>query len=331
MKIFPLLLQGFNEAIIGHVDVFICSASFEKRCLAIPRVVAGRSPSRVLISENQNHIELHGQNPGILRNLFAGRGAMVFGDTGNPLRTADALLAALRDCAGPTVRTVVVDVTAFTHEGLLILLRLLPMSFPTATFYLGYTRAAEYSVGEPLETKWLSRGVSDVRPILGYSGEFIPWRPLHLILLGGFESDRALELIRTLEPTHISLGIARAGESNSEFDVLAMQNIAQIKAIYGGADEFTFHPYSPASAHHAIAERTQAIPAFNVAVAPMSTKLSTIGAALAAIEHEEIQLCYPQAVLYNYLRYSRSADSAFLVQVEAAELLAGVDADRIDV
>jgi hypothetical protein len=330
VTISPLPLARFHQSITGSVDLFVCSASFEERCLGIPQAIAELHPSRVLICENRNHIELHGEHPEILRDLFKTRSSMVFGDTSNPLRTADALQDGFKLCAGMTVRTVVVDVTAFTHEGLLILLRLLPLSFPTATFHLGYTRAAEYSVGDPPESKWLSRGVSDVRPVLGYAGEFVPWRPLHLILLGGFESDRALELIRTLEPTHISLGFARGGEHNDEFDVLARRNVDQIKAICGGANEFAFDPYDPASARLGIGERARAIAGVNVAVAPMSTKLSTIGAALAATEDESIQLCYPQAVLYNYRRYSRPSDSAFLVELKARELQSRIDADNVE-
>lgn len=330
MKILALPLIRLHEALSETVDLFVCSASFEERCLALPQAIVAQNPSRVLICENRNHIELHGENPRILRDLFGERGQMVFGDTSSPLRTADALREAFRLCSALTVRTVVVDVTAFTHEGLLILLRLLPLSFPTAIVHLGYTRAAEYSVGDPPARKWLSRGVANVRPVLGYSGEFVPWRPLHLILLGGFESDRALELIRTLEPARISLGLARGGKHNNEFDALAEQNIEQITAIYGGADEFSFDPYSPDAARAAIQARATASPGFNVAVAPMSTKLSTIGAAIAATQDHSIQLCYPQAVLYNYRRYSRPSDSVYVVQFQAQDLQFFLEPDHLE-
>ncbi|MDP2644327.1 MAG: hypothetical protein Q8P24_05265, partial [Desulfobacterales bacterium] len=42
----------------------------------------------------------------------------------------------------------------------------------------------------------------------------------------------------------------------------------------------------------------------DVTVAPMNTKLSTVGAALASFENSEIQVCYAQADYYNYHGYS---------------------------
>jgi hypothetical protein len=313
-------LSDLEAAIPAGLDLFVCSASFEDRCRSVPEALDPQKAQHVLICENENHAALHGANPTILRNYFEDRARMVYLDTGDPLQTADALNAAFRAFGSMESPKILIDITAFTHESLLILLRLLPLSFPSAQIELAYTMAAEYSIGDEPKNKWLSRGVADVRPVLGYSGDFLPWRPLHLILLGGFESDRALELIRTLEPAEISLGVAESGEVGAKLDLVAKHNIDMIEAIYDRSKQFSFHPYEPLSAKEEIEKRVLAYEDMDIAVAPMNTKISTLGAALAAIHDTRIQLCYPQAVVYNYLHYSVASDDAFIVNLTPSEI-----------
>jgi hypothetical protein len=48
----------------------------------------------------------------------------------------------------------------------------------------------------------------------------------------------------------------------------------------------------------------------------MNTKISTVGAALAAIKQESIQLCYAQANIYNVERYSAVSDEVFIFELD---------------
>lgn len=48
----------------------------------------------------------------------------------------------------------------------------------------------------------------------------------------------------------------------------------------------------------------------NLVVAPMNSKISTLGAALAARVNPDIQLCYAPAVTYNFENYSKPCDCA---------------------
>ena len=57
----------------------------------------------------------------------------------------------------------------------------------------------------------------------------------------------------------------------------------------------------------------------NVIIAPLNTKLSTLGAGLYALGHPEIQICYAPVRRYIEANYSTSAQELFLVPL--SELL----------
>ena len=75
-----------------------------------------------------------------------------------------------------------------------------------------YAPASEYSIGDKPGDKWLSKGISEVRSVMGYPGGFAPSRDTHLIILAGFEDYRALSLIQELEPSLVSIGYGDSSE-----------------------------------------------------------------------------------------------------------------------
>jgi hypothetical protein len=179
-----------------------------------------------------------------------------------------------------------------------------------------YTAADEYSIGLPPEKKWLSKGVRDIRSVLGYPGTITPSRRSHLIVLVGFEADRALELIESYEPNVLSLGFGEeasaVGPHHQAINRLAFRQIASKVIHY---TEFNFSATSPFDAEIALKEQIKLRPDCNVLVAPMNTKLSTIGAAAVAFRDDNIRLCYASAMTYNVDNYSRAADYCYLTNI----------------
>jgi hypothetical protein len=80
---------------------------------------------------------------------------------------------------------------------------------------------------------------------------------------------------------------------------------------------FPFSCSDPYKVKEQILEQSKIEPDTNVVVAPMNTKISTIGVGLAAIESKIIQLCYAPAIQYNFDNYSKPSDkfSAFELTV----------------
>jgi hypothetical protein len=299
-------------AALGKIDLFICCASYEARCETIARQLRPELVSGAIVAENVNHRDLHGDHVSNLLGHFGPNTVLAETSTDDPIATADALVAALQSFVAP--RRLVVDVTTFTHEALLILMRLIQERFASASVDYVYTRARDYSVTESREEKWLSRGVKEVRSVLGYPGQLLPSRKLHLILLAGIEPERATELVRAYEPSILSLGstISHVSELGSPGDIVR-ERLGQLRAFFPSAHDFSFDPFRPDKTAAALRAQAGITRSHNVVIAPMSTKLSTIGAALVALEDQRIQLCYGTAVLYNHNSYSTPGDECYVV------------------
>lgn len=54
----------------------------------------------------------------------------------------------------------------------------------------------------------------------------------------------------------------------------------------------------------------------NVIIAPMNNKISTVGAAIVALERQDIQLCYAPATYYNTVNYSTAGDKCYLFSLD---------------
>lgn len=299
------------------IDLFICSASYESRCASVAEQLKPEDFRAVIVTENENHAEFYNNAKSRLMQHFGDIAVLASLDTRNPLATADGLTAALAKFSDSPDFSVLLDITTFTRESLLILLALLRLRFASAKVRLVYVSAAEYSLNETDEDKWLSKGIADVRSVLGFSGMMLPSRRLHLIVLVGFEYDRAAELIRAYEPSFVTIGYDEPSEPGAEKHRAAQKhNFDRVRAMFANAHEFRFGCYDPLKTKQAVAEQVARLPDTNVVVAPMNTKLSTVGAGLAAMENETVQICYAQAMVYNYLNYSSPGSMCYLFELQ---------------
>lgn len=308
-------LTDLAAAIDRHFDVFICSASYEERCRSVPNAVADHPHiGRRLVCFNQKSSVIVAGNAKYLLGRLGSNAHKVPLDKGSPLLTADNLQRALSHAGGDDSDfNYLVDITTFTHEALLILLRLLQARVKRSSVVLAYAPAAEYSVGLPPEQKWLSKGITDIRSVLGYPGDSRPSRKSHLIVLVGFESDRAERLLDEYQPHVISLGFGQDGTATAsqhqQVNRLAFGRLASKVSQY---NEFEFSCVDVVAVEHAIAAQAAKFPDCNVVIAPMNTKLSTVGVAGAAFRNDDIQLCYASASQYNVEGYSRPGDTCLL-------------------
>lgn len=304
-------LKDLGRTVGSRFDYFICCASFEDRCKSIADQLDPREIGYAVIAENANLRKYVGANSNYLVQRFAHRHARALMDTDDPIRSADALadaLAALR--AEDRGDRCLVDISTFTHESLLILFRILEFWVDDrTTIDFVYTRASDYSLKDDPEDKWLSRGIREVRSVIGYPGELSPLRTTHLIILVGFEYDRALSLIREYEPSLISLGRAKHGKPpDRELIQVIDRRIERIRGQVANVAEFEFPCLDALGTAEAIKRQVAQVGSYNTVIAPMNTKVSTLGAAHYAIQNPEVQLCYAQAELYNYANYSRPGE-----------------------
>jgi hypothetical protein len=272
-----------------------------------------------LVCEEENFPTAADSHVDYLLGHFAPNCSMVSLNREKPLRTADSLQQVLGSCITDLPQTYLVDITTFTHEALLILLKLLQLRLkPADSVTFVYTAALEYSVDDEEENKWLSKGIGEIRSVLGYPGKVLPTQKSHLVILAGFESDRAERFIDEYEPNVLSIGLGAPDSSTNPAHVSVNKAMhSRIVAQHKDAETFIFSCSDPAETMVAIQERIRQVPNHNVLIAPMNTKISTMGAALVAFDDESVQLCYATAHQYNELNYSKPDTNCYLFTVPA--------------
>ncbi|PHR61314.1 MAG: hypothetical protein COA47_05980 [Robiginitomaculum sp.] len=232
-------------------------------------------------------------------------------NTDDPLQTQRSISATIKEISLiEKPFSLVVDVTTFRREELLILLqhlKLLPEHFQNNTYFV-YSIAAKMG-------NWLSKNVTQVRPVIGYPGNILIRNKTHLIVCAGIEHHRAKAIIEAYEPESISLGMVPRDKSvaSSIFERnLELRNylIRHFDAI---EYEFDFSATDPLSIKQVLEERIKELPQHNIIVAPLNTKLSTLGCGAFAIENPRVQICYAEVEVYNAGDYSEAGKEMFLM------------------
>lgn len=295
----------------AHIDYLLVHASFEERCLSLHENLDPSQVSNLGVFYLKQFAESSGRHIDLYTQKF---NATVFEmDYSHPITIADALIDFLPiDLGAKKKPNVVVDISTFTREGLLITLGYIN----SIKRYLGdvyvFYRAASVS-------NVLSEGVVQIRSVLGYMGDIDPNRPLHLVVLSGFEYERAKEMIDTLEPDFISIGIG--SEDGSITDDLYKKNVEfshKLIAYYSKDNVATFghslrNPYDTKLAvEKVILEK----PDHNSVVVPLNNKLSTLGVGLATLSNPGIQISYSQMSSYNEYSYSTPLDEAYIYKLD---------------
>jgi hypothetical protein len=317
-------LQEISKLIPEGIAVYIGMASFETRCHSILEVL-NPSPSNSLIFKNENSSALTSTNLAKMIELTAGKNTVINLNLDSSIALVDAFVSALSSAKlGDLSGTVFVDTTTFTHELLLILLRVLDQLRPKCRILMGYTGAENYSTNTTVEQVWLSRGVSQIRSVVGYPGIFAPSKNLHLILMVGFEYERAAIMIERMEPAKLSLGVGERGESvsaehcdtNERFYQELTKFLERTQLTFSEVETFKFSCVDPFKAKNTVLEQVRKNLNLNAVVSPMNTKISTIGVGLAALEEPRIQIAYARATEYNELGYSVPSTQATIFELK---------------
>ena len=307
-----------SDRLSDGVDVLICSASFESRCLSIPLSLPPDAVRKAFVfegSEDVGGLRVHARR--ICEHLGS-NAKRVSIDLSDPLSVADGVFQSL-SIYGSETEHVLVDITTFTRETLLIILRTLHDVLPkNAKVKLAYTAAQEYAVGLIEEEKWLARGISDIRSVLGYPGSMVPTRKFHLVVMVGFEHERATRLIETFEPASLSLGFGAPGISiNDRLQAINAEFHKRLVNMYGPVISFEFSCVNPQEVYRTLNHQIEVFPRHNVVIAPLNTKISVVGAGLCALHNEDVQLCYAAASSYNIDGYSVPSDDCYLFSISS--------------
>ncbi len=312
-------LSEINNSLVGF-DLFICDSSFESRCLEVANRINAEQFKKIIICHfEDNYVEAN-NNLEKLKELFS-NSVVVILSKNDPLSNYDKIYD---EIINSECNNVLFDISTFTRENFLIILRLFRQSlFQDKNLTLCYNPSDKYSSlsGGELSDLWLSKGVQGIRAVLGYSGDFSPIKNLMLIVLVGFEAERAQIIIDNFEPDILYIGKASHSNSgNAELGNINKYNFDKIFKTNPEANEFEFSCVEldfTVSALCGIIEKNK--DKYNIVISPLNNKLSTLAVASAVFKYPEVQICYASTNLYNIEAYS--TPSNFIYTIDAKELL----------
>jgi hypothetical protein len=239
----------------------------------------------------------------------------------DPIEIARSISKMIANVVKSESKKLVVDATTFTHEMILMITKVVHeyrSNFESIKFL--YVSADDYSVGDKLKDKWLSKGCKDVRNVLGYPGKLRPTVKTCLILLAGFEHERATKLIELLEPERIELGNGIESTSDNHIpSIIHFRNEFEklFHSLSGrGNSRFDFSCKDILSTANSIMDIVKKHPDENIIIVPLNTKLSTIAAAFVAIMNPNIQVAYAIAEAYNTTNYSTPGDHVTVINMK---------------
>lgn len=302
-----VLLSELQKTLIINQGIFIQGIGFDKRCLTVLNNIQVSKFHKIIGIQN-----LHSRSKNIEHEVeflnLAGDRALVVGNSSKTvMRLVDELSDTLNKIEFLSTKDIFFDITSLSHEILVVLVGLLnELNLLKNTTFL-YTQASQYG-------SWLSKGVNEIRSILGFSGLMYPSRKLHLIVLLGFELERATRVINSYEPAKITLGIGKKDQSisNDLFDInnntkLKIENLIFSSGLdIDDIDHLDFSCLDPYLVKKQILSYIEGLSDkddYNFIVAPLNNKISTLGVAFAGLDNQGLQICYAEAEEYNYDNY----------------------------
>lgn len=287
---------------LGQIDLFICSSGFEDRSIKLALSLSSDAISNSMIFHLNDTYIMSFLNLNIIQQKIQNLKIIEY-PKNNSLETFDLFYSTFKkfneDNNNKKVK-VVIDVSSFTREILLILMKVITIErFSNFEKIIVYTPNESYSS----ETNfWMTKGIREIRSIIGYSGLHSPSKKLLLLILNGFEEERTENIIESFEPAKLIIGKPNKADSiNSSLNDIACTKFEEVKSKYQNliVQEFEFSctdiGITTSVLNKIIAENED----YNIVISPLNNKISTIAAAIVGLKNEDVQICYASANQYN--------------------------------
>jgi hypothetical protein len=293
--------------------------SFEERSLVVPELLATAGLDRWLCIVNMD-IETDISDARVQAHDIAEKAgiSIQFLDASkhDPMVLADTLVRIAGEMSVDDGVHWIADVTTMTHEMLLIIVAAADEiigAWRYLTFV--YNLAAAYSGDDETHSKWISKGIREVRSVVGYPGEWSPGEPTTLIALPGFDPERMKRLVEDVEPENLIVGIACPTGDRHPWSAEKNRRIADRLLETRRGHTFDYPALDPLATMDAIIEQARTISG-NVLIAPLNSKISTVAIGVLARTRPEWQICYAPALIYNP-DYATSSDCFLMSSMRA--------------
>ena len=286
-------LAGMNLGLVSCL-------SFEERSLVVPEMLAGAGLRRwlcILNEDIETDIGEARERAVILASAAGIPIEFLNASKRDPVVLADSMAHAAETVTGDL--TWVADITTMTHEMLLVMVAASDEIIPDwQDLTIVYNVAAQYSGDDETHSKWISRGIREVRSVIGYPGSWSPGEPTTLVALPGFDAERMRRLVEDVEPDRLIVGIACPTADRHPWSAEKNRRIAERLLATRDGRTFDYPALDPLAAVDAVLNEVGTIDG-NVLLAPLNSKISTVAVAGLARRRADWQVCYAPALIYN--------------------------------
>jgi hypothetical protein len=277
----PFECQAIDTIVKGVPDdIFICSASPEERCLGIARKLDKnyRANYVLLLRYNRHPSEKRQRNIEQLRNYLQSVGKVheIALDEEKPIPKIKEIAQQIEEFRDKAAPKITVDITTIIKWHLLLLLKSLDTKELAKDCRFLYTEPEDYltEIFQPL-----SFGINEVFPVPTYSGDFDFHKDLLLVLMLGYEGDRALAIFEEMDPDDCLLLIARPSYHEQSWEGRTERLNKEVINMVGKSKIRYIDARNPVTVHQQLNDllSSPTLQNFNHAVAPLGTKPQTLG------------------------------------------------------
>ena len=193
-------LTSLDPVVGAQTEVFIGCASFEDRCLGTVSLLSPRYRlAHSYLCVYDDFSEVRQTNVRAMTETLQRHGplSIVEASEQNPSRSIAELMTEVRSIASKSYVRVTLDVSTFTKRHLLMLLHALDDAGLWDSLRILYTEPKDYVVDMYVP---MSTGIKEVAPIPSFTNLQPTDKPVLLVIMLGYEGDRAMALFQTIEP-----------------------------------------------------------------------------------------------------------------------------------
>lgn len=292
----------------GKDDVFIVCSSFEERTTAIVERLDERYEmlnSFVFKYDEKNRTNLRDLNYEKIINKLREHSKSIFSIICSHHDPLDGIFKFKNLCKNRSIelqnKNITIDITTFTKQYLLVLLKFIENEKPKS-IRLFYTEPEDYAV------KWgrpLSSGLIDIISVPTYGGHFYIHKENLLILLLGYEGDRAYAVWERLAPHKTIVLIGKPSFNNSWEGRVEQFNEKLISKLPKEAINYisALNPFEVSKNMDELID--QYSQKFNIVISPLGPKPQAIGCYLSVKKYPDVQIIYSLPKFYEEEYFSK--------------------------
>ncbi len=288
-------------------DIFICAGSPETRCLGAVRKLETTYKSKAIFIWKYSHKnERREKHLNEMREILKNKGYIeeFVIDEESPIPIISNIMMEMdKYIIGSLSPKITIDISTIIKWHLLFLLKALDLKGLLDRCRFLYTEPEEYffDLFQPL-----SFGLKEIFPIPLYSGNLDFVKDHLLVIMLGYEGDRAMALLENIDPTECLLLVPKPAY-HPEWEGRTEEMNKEIINIVGESNIKYIHSRNPVL----VAEQLKNILydmnlKYNCLISPMGTKPQTFGLYLYWINSPaNTSLIYSAPLRHNDLFYSR--------------------------